>query len=130
MALVFRDGRHHRRQLDHLHAGRRRVTSAGRAGQGGVAVLALGRHESLEMIHPFGRQQLAQVGRMAGLAAAPAFGLLLDHRRRCSEGIGRRRHGGIGGGGAQACAEVADERFQLGDAPFQGRNACVTLATS
>src|SRR5258707_15731444 len=80
MGLLFGSRHRDRRQLDGLKPLRLRVVGPRRARQRGLAARALVRHEMLGARNALGRQQLFQMRRMMGLAAAPAFGFLLFDR--------------------------------------------------
>ena len=116
MALVFGDDRDDGGHFDGLKAGRLRVGGRRRRGKGGVTVFALGGSEDHDLIDPFERKRLFQMGWVAGLTTATTFGLFLGDRLGSVEGIGRRRHGGVGTVGVEPCFEVANTPFQLGDA--------------
>src|SRR5207302_7295304 len=67
---------------------------------------------------------------MSGLAAGLTARGRFANRLGCAEGIGRRRHGGIGGVVAEPRQQIADNGFQLGHAPLQFGDANIPLAAS
>jgi site-specific DNA recombinase len=115
VSLVFRDLGDDRRHVDDLMPGRRRVGGSGLCRQGRLAAAAPFGHELEGGLHPLGRQQLLQMGRVPGLPAGPTPRLLLDDGLGRPRRIGRGREGGVGGIGVQARLQVAHPLLQLGD---------------
>lgn len=79
--------------------------------------------------HPFGWQAEALLGRMTALAARLAPAGLFDDRLGSRRRVSTRRQRGVGGVGAEAGLEIADECLQFGDAAFQRRDARVAFPT-
>ncbi len=123
MGLIFGNLHGDRRQLDGLKTLRLRVAGPRRVRQRGLAVRASVGHEMLRARDALGRQQLFQMRRMLGLAAAAAFGFLLFDGLVRAQGVGGRRRRGVGGVGLQT-------RFQLGQPSFQVRDACVAFTAT
>jgi hypothetical protein len=130
MALMFGHDRHHRRQFDGLETAGGRIVRGGLSRQWRGTVLALTRHVRHHVADAFDGYQLFQARRMSRLTTTLSLRLLLDDGLRRPQGIGGRWYRRVGGVDAQPRRQVADERLQFGDAPFQRSDASVPLATS
>jgi hypothetical protein len=120
-----------RRQLDDLMPSRFGVVVGRRVRQVFLTHFAkVGDVPDGRLGEAFGRQPLAEVGSMSGLAAGFAAGGLFHHGLGGIKGIGRRRHGRIGGVDSQPRRQVTDESFQLSNTPFQLGSASVSRTTT
>src|ERR1700678_793706 len=84
-----------------------------------MAVGALGGQELLGVGDAFWGQQLFQMGRMIGLAAALAFGFLLLDGLGGAQGIGGRRRRRVTGVGINLGKQIANLRLQFLNAVFE-----------
>ena len=123
MGLVLGDLRRDLRQLSGLKTLGCGIVRTGLARQVGVTMRTFVGDEMLGARHLLRRQQLFQMGRMIGLAAALALGFLLDDGLVSPQWICGRRHTRVGRIGFQP-------RFQLGQSSFQVGDASVSFAAA
>src|SRR5262249_47528646 len=91
-----------------------------------VAAVASRGREHDGAAEALGRQPVPQERRMSGLGAALVARRLLGDGLGGGGRVGGGRQGGVGGVGAEAFLEGADQRLQFGDTPLEFRTAGAT----